>query len=245
MNGAFRFLNRVWRFFAANIGAYDPNWRTALSECPPRPLEGEGQGEGVAGSSAEASAKADRNLRRKTHQTIQKVTSDIERFHFNTAVSTLMELVNEMADFAGREGEAPAEPPSARCREKLPRPPAGEGRGEGESAVLSEAMESLALLLGPFAPHMADELWERLGKKGTTYEQAWPQYDPAIAKAEEVTVVLQINGKVRDRIQVPVDTDRAELERLALESDRMKAFLDNKPIKKVVVVPGKLVNVVV
>jgi len=201
MNGAFRFLNRVWRFFAANLGAYDPNWRTALK--------------GAEFTSSE------KDLRRKTHQTIHKVTSDIERFHFNTAVSALMEMLNAMADFAGsREGEAPSEP-------------------------LSEAMESLVLLLAPFTPHLADELWEQLGKTGTTFEQTWPTFDPAIAKAETVTIVLQVNGKLRDRLEVPADMDASEIERLALESERVKEFLAGKPPRKVIVVPGKLVNVVV
>jgi len=251
VEGSFRFLNRVWRFFASNLNSYDPTWRAALK----------------AGSSAIASAKPElsvpeRNLRRKTHQTIRKVTSDIERFHFNTAVSALMEMLNEMVAFAGWEGEAPAEPrsadsqpPAASSQEKLPRPcceaATGEGRGEGgsavrspRSAVLSEAMENLVLLLGAFVPHIADELWERLGNAGTTYEQTWPKHDPVIAKAEEVTVVLQVNGKVRDRIQVPIDTDRAELERLALENDRIKSFLGSKAVERVIVVPGKLVNIV-
>ena len=224
IEGVFRYLNRVWRFFTSNVGSYDANWREALR-------------------GADLS-KPERDLRRKTHQTIHRVTSDIERFHFNTAVSALMELVNEMVDFQTAEPHPRPLPEAERGGAPTSRGGKGAG-GLGRSTVLSEAMENLALLLGPFAPHMADELWERLGKKGATYEQAWPQYDPAIAKAEEVTVVLQINGKVRDRIQVPVDTDRAELERLALESDRMKAFLDNKPIKKAIVVPGKLVNLVV
>ncbi|HUV06046.1 MAG TPA: leucine--tRNA ligase [Armatimonadota bacterium] len=224
IEGVFRYLNRVWRFFTSNLGCYDPNWREALK-------------------GADLS-KPERDLRRKTHQTIQRVTSDIERFHFNTAVSALMELVNEMVDFQTAEPHRRPLPEAERGGAPPSRVGHGAG-GLGRSTVLSEAMENVILLLGPFAPHIADELWERLGKKATTYEQAWLEYAPAIAKAEEVTIVLQINGKVRDRIQVPVDTDRAELERLALESDRMKAFLDNKPIRKVIVVPGKLVNVVV
>jgi leucyl-tRNA synthetase len=239
MNGAFRFLNRVWRFFASNVGAYDADWRTALSECSPRPLEGEGQGEGVAA----------RNLRRKTHQTIEKVTGDIERFHFNTAVSALMEMLNATADYAAAErptsnvqrptsnweGEVPSEPPSAISHQP----------STINHSVLSEAMEMMTLLLAPITPHLADELWEQLGKTGTTFEQTWPTFDPAIAKADTVTIVLQVNGKLRDRLEVPADMESVEIERLALASQRVQEFLGGKPPRKVIVVPGKLVNVVV
>jgi leucyl-tRNA synthetase len=197
MNGAFRFLNRVWRLVTDNVDVFDPNWRDALK--------------GVDLSAAE------RDMRRKTHQTIQKVTADIERFHFNTAVSALMEMLNAMHDFQSTISHS----------------------------VLSEAIESLILLLGPITPHVADELWERLGKSGTTYEQTWPSFDSGIAQVEEITLILQINGKVRDRLQVPAGTDAQELERIAMESDRVKSFLEGKPIRKVIVIPEKLVNIVV
>ncbi|MHB9125326.1 MAG: leucine--tRNA ligase [Armatimonadota bacterium] len=197
IEGVFRFLNRVWRLFDANLGSYDPAWR-------------EGMG-------ADLSA-AERKMRRKTHQTIQKVTFDIERFHFNTAVSALMEMLNEM--YAFRESG-------------------------GGGAVLSEAMENLALILGAFVPHLADELWEQLGKSGSTYEAGWPAYDPGIAKAEEVTVVLQVNGKLRVKVQVPAETERAALEAMALANEKVVSFMEGKPVKKVIIVPGKLVNVVV
>ena len=204
IEGVFRYLNRVWRFFDADISSYDKLWRETLK-------------------GADLSAE-ERGMRRKTHQTIQKLTFDIERFHFNTAVSALMEMMNEMSSFRDKTFSA---------------------KSATSKAVLSEAMENLALILGPFVPHLADELWESLGKKGSTYENAWPKYDPEIAKADEITVVLQVNGKVRDKIMVPAETDRTELERIALENDRMKSFLGDKPIKKIITVPGKLVNVVV
>ena len=204
VEGAFRFLNRVWRFFDANIGSYDPSWRDKLA--------------GVDLNAAE------RDMRRKTHQTIHKVTDDIERFHFNTAVSALMEMLNEMVAFQSAISQQPS---------------------TINHSVLSEAMENLALLLGAFTPHLADELWEQLGKEGVTYQQTWPKYDPAIAKEETVTIVVQINGKVRDRMDVPADTDRSALEALALESEKIQGLLEGKPIKKVIAVPGKLVNIVV
>ncbi|MCX6377497.1 MAG: leucine--tRNA ligase, partial [Armatimonadetes bacterium] len=314
MNGAFRFLNRVWRFFAANIGAYDPQWRRVLSSDAPHPGPLPPGGEGIAGSSADLSAVASakveilpespplpnplppggegiaaRNLRRKTHQTIRKVTSDIERFHFNTAVSALMELLNAMVDFAavqrptfnvqrptsngeGTEGTSgsPASgighPASGIPSAINHQPstinhsrPSGEREGPSEpsgpglqsavsslsSSILSEALEMLVLLLAPITPHLADELWEQLGKSGTTFEQAWPTFDPTIAKADTVTIVVQVNGKVRDRLDVPADIESSEIERLALESERVKEFLAGKPPRKVIVVPGKLVSIVV
>ncbi|MBP6964627.1 MAG: leucine--tRNA ligase [Armatimonadetes bacterium] len=200
MNGAFRFLNRVWRLVTDNASVFDANWR-----------------DGLKGAQLTA---AERDMRRKTHQTIQKVTADIERFHFNTAVSALMQMLNVMSDSRNQPSTI-------------------------NHSVMSEAIESLILLLGPITPHLADELWERLGKSGTTYEQTWPSFDPEIARADEITLILQINGKVRDRLQVPAGTDAAELERIAMESERVKSFLEGKPIRKVVVIPEKLVNIVV
>ncbi len=204
MNGAFRFLNRVWRLVTDNVGVFDPDWRDALK-------------------GAELTA-AERDMRRKTHQTIEKVTADIERFHFNTAVSALMEMLNAMHDLQSAINHQPS---------------------AINHSVLSEAIESLILLLGPITPHLADELWERLGKSGTTYEQTWPSFEPEIAQVEEITLILQINGKVRDRLQVPAGTDAKELERIAMESERVQSFLEGKPIRKVIVIPGKLVNIVV
>ncbi len=216
VEGVFRYLNRVWRFFASNIGSYDPNWREALQGAELTP--------------------ADRDLRRKTHQTIEKVTSDIQRFHFNTAVSALMEMLNTMCDYRTTDGRQQTTGPEV--------PGLSSVVSSLRSAVLSESMEMLVLLLGPFVPHLADELWEQLGKSGTTYQQPWPAFEPSIAKAETVTIVVQINGKVRDRLDVPADTDPVELERLALASPRVQEFLDGRAPKKIVVVPGKLVSVV-
>ena len=101
------------------------------------------------------------------------------------------------------------------------------------------------LLLAPFAPHLADELWEQLGKTGSTYHATWPAYDAAVAAEDEITLVVQVNGKVRDRLTVAPDTPGEELERLALASGRVTELLDGKQVRKVIVVPGKLVNVVI
>ena len=174
IEGVFRYLNRVWRFATSNMDSYNKNWQAVLQN-------------------ADLSAP-EKNMRRKTHQTIQKITFDIERFHFNTAVSALMEMMNELTNF--RDNGFSAKSPVS-C------------------AVMSEALENLVLLLGPFVPHAADELWSRLGKTDTTYQHSWPAYDPEIAKADEITIVLQINGKLRERIQVPAGTSNADLEAMA------------------------------
>lgn len=165
-----------------------------------------------------------RALRRKVHQTLRRVTDDIgQRMHFNTAVAALMELINTLGPFrAGRP----------------------ERMDDGDRVVFSEAMQMLALVLSPMAPHISDELCERLGLPVPCLLQPWPEFDPELAAEEEVTVVVQVNGKVRDRLQVPVGTDAAELERRARASERVQSFVGDKAIRKVIVVPDKLVNVV-
>ncbi|MCS6949839.1 MAG: leucine--tRNA ligase [bacterium] len=160
----------------------------------------------------------ERKLRRKTHQTIKKVGEDIEDFRFNTAVAAIMEWVNLLYDLKDSLIGSPA---------------------------FSEAIHSLILVLAPFTPHIADELWERLGYEGFTYNQPYPDYEEAVAAAEELNIVVQVNGKLRDVLVVPVDTPQEELERLALASPKVQQFTNGKTVKKVIVVPGKLVNVVV
>ncbi|MEO0249191.1 MAG: class I tRNA ligase family protein, partial [candidate division WOR-3 bacterium] len=170
-------------------------------------------------------SKDARNLRRRTHTTIKRMYTDIEAFRFNTAVAAMMEWSNEMAAFMS----------------KLQTPPAQ----RTEVAVLSESAENLILVLAPFAPHIADELWERYGFEGFTYEQPYPAYEESVAKAEEITLVVQINGKVRDRLTVPADISEEEMKASALASPRVQAYLDGKQVKRIIVVPGKLVNIVI
>ncbi len=164
----------------------------------------------------------DKALRRKTHQSITRVADDLENFRFNTAVAGLMEWTNAMYEVANA----------------LP-------GGTTRSAALDEAMALFVPVLAPFAPHLADELWTAgLGQKGFLYRQPWPQADPDAARNEEITLIVQINGKVRDKLLAPADATNADLEALALASPRVREQMGGSP-KKVIVVPGKLVNIVI
>ncbi len=163
---------------------------------------------------------ADRQLRRKVHQTIRKVTADMDdSFHFNTAISAVMELCNTMTGLAAGE-----DPPCA--------------------AVLREAVEAILLLLAPMTPHLCEELWQALGHTTLIAEAPWPSFDPEAAREEEITVVVQVNGKLRSRIQVPPETSSQEMERLAMADGKVQKFTAGKTVRKVIVVPGKLVNIV-
>jgi leucyl-tRNA synthetase len=166
-----------------------------------------------------------KSLRRKLHQTIRKVDGDIENFRFNTAVAALMELTNELSGLRN---------------ELLDRMPDVE-----EQRLISECVEVLPLLLSPVAPHLAEEMWELLGHAMSIYREAWPIVDESAAAEEMVTVVVQVNGRLRDRLTVPVETTEAEIERLALGSERIAAEIAGRSVRKVIIVPGKLVNVVV
>jgi leucyl-tRNA synthetase len=167
---------------------------------------------------------AGRALYRKAQQTIKRVTEDIEDdFHFNTAISALMELANEIGRFelVGSADDA-----------------------DERRVAYSYAVETLLLLLSPFAPHLCEELWERLGHDGSIFQAPWPSYDPAIITAEEIVVVVQIDGKVRSRLVMPADADDTAMREAALSDERVKGWLEDRPVRKVVVVPRKLVNIV-
>jgi len=202
VEGGFRFLNRVWRIIADYLDDIKD-----VKPCDGKvPLEGE--------------LKA---LRRKTHQTIRKVTADIEeRFHFNTAISSVMELVNALY--------------------QLPRPPKGDATG---LAVIRETVEAVIILLAPIVPHITEELWAMLGGKEPLLDAAWPDFDHAVASEEKITIVLQINGKVRSRITVAADEDEETIKSLSLSEDRIAGLTSGKKIVKVIYVPKKLVNIVV
>ncbi len=200
VEGSYRFLNRVWRLFRA--------WMDAVRDAPA--VDPETLGEPA------------RAIHRKTHDTIRRVTRDIEdRFHFNTAISAVMELVNEM----------PAEPD-------------GEP-GPDLCAVMKAAMEAAVLLLSPMVPHFAETLWEALGHGDSILLAPWPTHDEAALVKDEILIVVQVNGKLRSRFNAPADADEETLKKRALEDENAKKFVGDKPIRKVIVVKRKLVNIVV
>lgn len=210
VEGCFRFLTRVWRL----VNPHEEKFRNCSKELVEFLSEAELNEE-------------QRHIRRRVHQTIIRVTRDIEeRWHFNTAISALMELTNDLYPFAERI-EREGSPPHS-----------------FDVAVLKEAVENLLLMLSPFTPHIAEELWERTGHEGSIYGQPWPKPDLEAAKEEMVTVVLQVNGKVRDRMEVPIDISEEELKRLALGRPRIRQFTAGKEVRRVIVVPKKLVNIV-
>jgi leucyl-tRNA synthetase len=166
----------------------------------------------------EQAASLDRGLRRKLHKTIKKVSGDIEGFRFNTVISALMEFTNALHD-------AQAQPVS--------------------DAAFDEASNTLLLMLAPIAPFVAEEIWARKGRAYSIHQQKWPRYDEGLAADETVTLVLQVNGKVRDRLTMPVNVSEAEAQAAALASEQVKKYLNGKTPRKVIYVAGKLVNVVV
>lgn len=204
VEGSFRFLQRVWRLAE--------DWREALLQCSPYedgPLPAE-----------EPAA----SLFRKTHETIYRVTRDIEeRQHLNTAVSSIMELLNALY-------QVPRPDPAARPL---------------ECSVLRKAFETVLVLLSPFAPHLADELWESLGHSQPLLEVRWPSYRPDALQQEEIMLVVQVNGKVRTRLRIPGDLPPEEIERRALSDEKLGRFLAGKQPRRMVHVPGKLLNIVV
>jgi leucyl-tRNA synthetase len=214
--GSFRFLVRVW--------AIVDHWAETIG------------GEGMPTCGDDCS-EAERALRRKTHETIRRVTVDIEeRMHLNTAVSSLMELVNEMYAFS--ETTAHGAPTRGE-------PPVGAMERPQTLAVLREAVDALVVMISPFAPHMAEELWQMLDHVEGLSAAAWPSYDPEVARAEEVVVPVQINGKVRARLTVRAGASDDELRELALADAAVRNHTNGKTIRKVVIAKGPLVSIVV
>jgi len=159
-------------------------------------------------------------LLRKTHQTIKRVTNDMEReYHFNTAIAALMELVNALSSF--------------------------EPKSEEDRKILKFGIETLLLLLSPFSPHISEELWESLGNKKNILEQRWPLWDENIAKEEEIELVIQINGKVKAKIMIAAGLADEEVRGKALDEPRIQEIIKGKTLKKVFIVKGKLVNIVI
>jgi leucyl-tRNA synthetase len=216
LEGSFRFLMRVWRLV--------DHWAETIG------------GEGIPACGADCT-DAERALRRKTHDTIRRVTGDVEeRIHLNTAVSSLMELVNELYLFS--EGTVHGVPSRAEVEP---------GRVERTQtiAVLREAIDALVVMLSPFAPHTAEELWQMLGHVGGLAKATWPSFDPEVAKAAEVVVPVQVNGRLRGRVTAPAGATEDQLRDFALADPAVRVYTDGKTIRKVVVAKGPLVSVVV
>jgi leucyl-tRNA synthetase len=191
--GIHRFLGRVYRFATRNLERAQAGGRDGAPE-------------------------ADRKILRKLHQTIRKITEDFEsRWHFNTSISGIMELMNELVD--------------------------EEARISG--ATVAQVLEKLTLLLGPFAPYLAQEIWEELGHAGPVFREAWPSYDPELAKEDLAEIVVQVNGRLRAHIHAPFGTPADAIRAMALEEPRVRPYIDGQKIVKVIAVPDKLVNIVV
>lgn len=167
--------------------------------------------------------KKEKELRRKLHQTIKKITEDVEGgFKFNTAIASLMELNNSLGDYLNSTNE-----------DKL------------NVQLLREVAENLILILSPFAPHMAEEMWHDLGKETLIVNEAWPKYDKEALKVDEVTIIIQLNGKVRSKINVSVDEDEEKIKDIALNEPKIASYLQGKEIVKIIYVKNKLLNIVV
>ena len=217
LEGSFRFLVRVWRIVDHWTGQ----------------IRAEGKGLSADGSGF---SDAEKSVRRKVHETIRRATVDIEeRMHLNTAVSSMMELVNELYAFSET---TPYGQPSKN-------PPAGVVVRQQSLAVLREALDALVVMISPFAPHTAEELWQMLGHTDGLTRAAWPVFDAEVAKADAVVVPVQINGKIRARLTVPAGLDDSELQKLVLADAAVQAHIEGKTIRKVVVAKGPLVSIVI
>jgi leucyl-tRNA synthetase len=202
VEGIARFLSRIYRYVARNAQPQHADWNA------PVPTE---------------LAPAARNLQRKLHQTIKRVSDDFEgRWHFNTSIAAIMELVNELYSAEDK------------AKDQVP------------VALLAEAQKNLTLMMAPFAPYLVHELWTMLGEDASrVLRHPWPRFDPALAKEEEIEIVVQINGKVRSRAMVSADATEDQYREVALGDEKVKEAIAGKTVVKVIVVKGKLVNIVV
>jgi len=194
ISGISRWLNRVWNLV---LGDYIQDEKV----------------------SPDVRQKAERELSRVTHQTIRKVTKDLEKLHLNTMISALMEFTNYLAKVKETGAVTPSD--------------------------WEDSISALLRLLAPTAPHLAEELWQKTGNDYSIHNQNWPQWDKTLARDEEITLVVQVNGKLRDRITAPVSITEAEARQLALERERVKPYLEGKKIANIIYVPGRLINLVV
>jgi leucyl-tRNA synthetase len=200
IEGAYRFLNRLWDFVLKQTERVK---KFELEGLQPQKL-----------------SKRGKEVRRKVHETIKKFASEMEKnYQFNTAIASVMELLNALESFKSENGE--------------------------DEKVLGEAAEVILKLLYPITPHICEELWSRLGKKSRLYEESYPTYDEEALKREEVQMPVQINGKVRARIVVPFGASQEEVLNAALKEAAVKKYVEGKEIRKVIYVPNKLLNIVV
>jgi leucyl-tRNA synthetase len=197
IDGAWRYLNRLWRMFEERLPQLAPPGTPTPERLSPAATE----------------------LKRAIQQTIDAVSQELERFHFNKAVALIRELSNRVELFDAGDPAAPA--------------------------LLREALDTLVLLLGPMVPHIAEELWQRLGHRALLAETAWPRADPAWLAEDRVTIAVQVNGRLRATISLPRGSDRATTEAAALAEANVRRGIADKPLRRVVVVPDKVVNVVV
>ncbi len=197
VEGAWRYLNRLWR----------------MATEPPVPLGAPGEA-----PPAEMDARA-LAVRRATHKAIAAVTGDLERFHLNRAVARIRELTNALAELD------PATP--------------------GAGWVLREGLEALVRLIGPMTPHIGEEIWRRLGHETLLADTPWPEADPALVADDTVTIAVQVNGKLRHKLELPRDADKETVERAALDCDAVRRAIGEKPLRRVIVVPNRIVNLVV
>lgn len=200
VEGSFRFLNRIWRI----VQAFEAVLAQKVTEYDHSNL-----------------SEADKDLRRVLHSSIKKVTNDIEtRFNFNTAISTMMELVNALYAYK----EAAKEP---------------------NAGLIYEAISDLIKMMSPFVPHITEELWRgAIDANSSVHEQSWPECDEEALKVDNVEIVLQVNGKVRGRLTVPAEATKEELEKIAMADANVQAHIGNATVRKVICVPGRLVNIV-
>jgi leucyl-tRNA synthetase len=223
VEGAYRFINRVWRLYQICGVAGG----ASLQQTAERP---------------EQLSDAERELRLAAHRTILKVTEDVgARFNFNTAVSSIMEMVNAIYQYIGNYSsfQTTVRGPAATESESAP---SGSGT---RSWVLEESLISLVLLLAPFTPHLSEEIWGAMGREGSVHQQRWPEYDAQALVVDEVEIVVQVNGRVRDRLSVPAGIGSQEMEQVVLRQPRVQELLSDKKLLRAVCIPGKLVNLVV
>ncbi len=217
IEGIQRFLGRVYRFVLRNVGSVSAASVETLLATPLSPQA--------------------RQIQRKLHQTIKRVSDDFQgRWHFNTCISAIMEMLNALYAYEESTGVGGASSPANTDSNT---------NVGAERALLAEVQRSLVLLLAPFAPYLAHELWEMLGEKENLLKAPWPKYDAALAKEEELEIPVQINGKLRSRVTVAADAPESFVLERALADEKVQSFIAGKQIVKKIFVPGKLVNIVV